>query len=147
MINLYSDRSTLRIMPEAANSKFPNRRRWTEGVIMTCVVVVVIGLFSIPTVLYFSKRSADTQNWGTIASALRSVLESCTLGGGLDEEIGNNGSDTKSVSGHVDTIQHDVLSGTKLEDNSIDYICNYICRILLLIVILLFPGHNQQQQY
>ena len=58
-------------------SKSPPTCSWFEGVTLVGVVMFIIGLFTIPTVLYFSNRSKDTQDWTSIGSALYSMIESC----------------------------------------------------------------------
>ena len=63
---------------------------WLEGVTLVCLMVVIVGLFSIPTVLYFSNRSEDTQDWKSRASSLYTLLENfgeSSMNYTLDEQV------------------------------------------------------------
>ena len=48
-----------------------------EMIIIVCSVVFAIGVFTIPSVLYFSNRNEADQSWNTLTSAVLSVLETC----------------------------------------------------------------------
>ena len=58
------------IMSETSKEQVPDKCSLFEGVLLTSVVVVVIGLFSIPTVVYFSNRNEASLDWKSLVFGL-----------------------------------------------------------------------------
>ena len=57
-------------MSETSEDQAPNKCSLFEGVVLTSVVVVVIGLFSIPTVVYLSNRKEASLDWKSLVFGL-----------------------------------------------------------------------------
>ena len=57
-------------MSERSKDQVPDKCSLFEGVVLTSVVVVVIGLFSIPTVVYFTNRNEASLDWKSLVFGL-----------------------------------------------------------------------------
>ena len=57
-------------MSETSENQVPDKCSLFEGVLFTSVVVVVIGLFSIPTVVYFTNRNEASLDWKSLVFGL-----------------------------------------------------------------------------